>query len=250
MSRSKIFAAFAAVLTFALPSLAIPVTGELNIGGSSAIVGATSLTFSCNPAITLTCPADYGNFLVTPTPTGSFTPYGTDTGFIHNLSQGSQPIGQAFSLPNFLIFNPAGTVVPPDIALDLTFIFPGISGQASCLAAPAAGQVCTPALPALVTPSNPGGLSAFNLQNTQTGSTASFSVRGNARRISTGELTSFTGLFTSQFNVPYQTYLASIASGGTISNSYSATVAVPEPSSITMLLGGLLLVGGYLRRKL
>jgi hypothetical protein len=116
------------------------------------------------------------------------------------------------------------------------------------MAAPAPGQICTPVFPG-------GGLSPFNLQNTQTGSTASFSIAGNARRISTGEVSQFTGLFTSQFNDPYQSYLPTILGGGTIENSYSATaeataVPVPEPSSITMLLGGLMLVGGYLRRKL
>ena len=45
------------------------------------------------------------------------------------------------------------------------------------------------------------------------------------------------------------------AAGGTIENSYSATFEataqpVPETSSITMLIGGLLLVGGIVRRRI
>jgi hypothetical protein len=171
------------------------------------------------------------------------------------LTQAGQPINQTFSLSNFVMFDPAGTVIPPDVVLDLTFIFPGVSGQVGCLAAtPAAGQTCTPALAALVTASNVLGLSPFNLQNTQTGSTASFSIAGNARRISTGEISSFTGVFTAQFNVPFQEYLDDIAAGQSITNSYSATflaqiTPVPEASSLTMLLGGLLVAGGILRRR-
>jgi hypothetical protein len=241
--RRLIFAAFVAVLTITTPALAIPVTGDLNIGGSSAIVAATSLSFSCNLALTGSCPANSGNFLVTPIPTGSFVPYNGDTGFLKNLSQASQPVGIPFLLSNFLTFNPAGTVVPPDIAFDLTFIFTGVSGQTACTLPAASGQTCTPIIPGL-------GLSPFNLQNTQTGSTASFSVAGIARRISTGETSPFRGVFTAQFNDPYQTYLPTIVAGQSITNSYSATFRVPEPSSVTMLLGGLLLIGGLVHRKL
>ena len=254
-SKKLLFALLVGVLALATPAFAIPVSGTLSIGGSSAEVGATFLNFVCNTSVTPTCPANYGNFLVTSPSTGSFAPYSGDQGFIHNLSQAAQPINQAFSLSNFVMFDPAGTVIPPDIALDLTFIFPGVSGQVGCLAAtPAAGQTCTPALAALVTASNLLGLSPFNLQNTQTGSTASFSIAGNARRISTGEISSFTGVFTAQFNVPFQEYLDDIANGQSITNSYSATFLatinpVPEASSLTMLLGGLLVAGGILRRR-
>src|SRR5262245_40733588 len=110
------------VLTLATPSLAIPVAGSFAIGGSSADVGATFLNFVCNAALTPACPAATGNFLVTAPVSGSFGPYLGDTGFIRNLNQGIAPISQPFALPNFITFNPAGTVIPPDIALDLTFI--------------------------------------------------------------------------------------------------------------------------------
>ena len=48
--RSKfrlLFALLAGMFTLATPSLAIPVSGILSIGGSSAEVGATFLNFVC-----------------------------------------------------------------------------------------------------------------------------------------------------------------------------------------------------------
>ncbi|HET9216373.1 MAG TPA: hypothetical protein VFR18_05315 [Terriglobia bacterium] len=249
-------ALLAGVFALATPSLAIPVSGSLSIGGSSAEVGATFLNFVCNNALTASCPAGYGNFVVSAPVSGSFVPYNGDTGFIRNLSQATAPINQTFSLPNFVIFDPAGTVVPPDIALDLTFIFTGVGGQAQCGLAPAPGQTCTPAgIPGLITASNPLGLSPFTLANTQVGSSATFSVAGTARRISTGEVSTFTGVFTAQFNEFFQEYLGTIASGGTITNSYSATfeatlIPIPEATSITLLVGGLLLIGGLIRRRM
>jgi hypothetical protein len=243
------------VLTLATPSLAIPVSGSFSIGGSSAEVGATFLNFVCNPALGLACPTGSGNFVVTPPVTGSFAPYLGDTGLIKSLTQATAPVAETFNLPNFITFNPAGTVIPPDIVLDLTFIFTGLGSQAACGAPAAPGQVCTPAIPALVSAANPLGLSPFTLINTQTGSSATFSVAGIARRLSTGEVSTFTGVFTAQFNEFYQEYLPIIATGGTITNSYSATfeavtTPVPEATSITMLVGGLLLVGGIIRRRL
>ena len=257
--RSKfrlLFALLAGLFTLATPSLAIPVSGSFSIGGSSADVGATFLNFVCNTALTASCPAGTGNFVVTFPTSGSFVPYNGDTGFIRNLTQATAPVNEPFSLPNFMVFNPAGTVIPPDIALDLTFIFTGVGGQAQCGLLPAAGQTCTPAgILGLITASNPLGLSPFTLANTQVGSSATFSVAGTARRISTNEISLFTGVFTAQFNDFFQEYLPTIAAGGIVSNSYSATfeatlVPVPEATSITLLVGGLLLIGGLIRRRM
>ena len=247
----------ATALTFTAPalSLAAPIFGELDIGGSSGTVAPLFLNFNCNSANTLApcpAPANYGNFSTTGA-TNSFAPYNTQGGDIHNLSQATTPLNQTFNLPNFLIFSgTAGNpVIPPDIALDLHFIVLGVDPQATCTAAPTAGQTCTPAFAALVSAANPLGLSAFNLQNTQTGSTASFSVAGTARRISTGETSAFNGVFTAQFTVPYQTVLTQLASG-TVTNSYSATflaTPIPEPGTAALILGGAaLVVGSRIRR--
>jgi hypothetical protein len=238
------------LLTLATPSLAIPVSGTFAIGGSSATVGADFLNFVCS-ALTASCPAGTGNFLVTPPATGSFVPYLGDTGFIRNMTQGTAPVNQPFSLPNWVVFNPAGTVIPPDIALDLTFIFTGVGNPANC-PQPGPGQTCTPIIPALITAANPMGLSPFTLANTQTGSLATFSVAGIARRISTGEISTFEGIFTAQFNESVAQVLQQIAATGSITNSYSATfeATVPEASTITMLIGGLLVLGGVVRRRI
>ncbi len=255
--RNELFRSLAAVVVFSVallipaPSFATPILGSFDIGGSSATVGALSLLFGCNPAITnAPCPgpANYGNFSVTSTGPGSFAPYLNQGGYIHNLDNSGQPLNTNFNLLNFIFFSAtAGNpVLVPDIALDLHFIFLGVDPQAQCAIAPAPGQICTPIIPALVSANNPQGLSAFNLQNTQTGSTASFSVAGNARRISTGEISGFTGVFTAQFNVPYQTVLAQL-SAGAVTNSYSSTftaTTIPEPETTALVLGGLLVLLG------
>jgi hypothetical protein len=250
----------AVTLLFVPAAFAIPVFGGLDIGGSNAIFGVGTLLTTCNPGIALApCPApapQTGNFTTT-TGTGSFAPYTTQGGYDQSLSQATTPLNQTFLLSNFLVFSnsPGNPVLPPDIALDLSFIFLGVNPQAPCTAAPAVGQTCTPAFPGLVTAANPLGLSALNLQNTQTGSTASISFSGTARRISTGEVSNFTGVLSSQFaNMSYQQFLGVLAGGGSVMNSYSATFTatpvIPEPQTTVLVAGGLLLVlGGCFRRR-
>jgi hypothetical protein len=258
-----IFPAVMMCAVTATSTFATPVSGQLNMTGD-ANVGATVLTFLCDIVVTgsTPCPAGSGNFLAggAAAQTGSFIVYANDPGFIKSINQAAQPINANFLLSNFITFSPTGTVPSPDVALDLTFLFTGTFGQAQCGAAPAPGQTCTPIIPALVSAANPLGLSPFNLSNTQTGSDAVFSVAGNARRISTGELTPFNGTFSAQFtsspgttNGSFQSLLGTISGGGTITTSYSSTfnaTAVPEPGTLTMLLGGLSLAGlARIRRR-
>jgi hypothetical protein len=229
---------------------AAPIDGTLNIVGN-AQVAATTLTFLCDIAGAAPCPVDYGAFLVTgeAAQSGVFEPLAGSTGYIRNLNAISQPVNEGFLLNNFITFQ-----LDPDIALDLTFIYAGVGGPCP----PAGFEICTPTIPALVSAANPTGLSPFNLANTPTGSTASFSVSGETRQISTGETLPFNGTFSAQFtNTPGMTdasvasILSQFATAGTITTSYSATfvTAIPEPGTTSMLLGGLLILAGTAFRR-
>ncbi len=265
---AKLFVPLALSLVLLIPatSQATPLSGQLAINGDAS-VGATFLNFLCDQVATgsMPCPPGTGNFIAGGplAQSGSFVPYANDSGFIKNLSQTVQPLNALFLLSSFITFSPTGTVPSPDVALDLTFINLGTDTPAQCgnPANPSQvpAQVCTPQIPALVSASNPSGLSAFNLANTTNGSTASFSVSGNARRISTGELTPFTGNFTAVFTSnpgstdgSYQALLATFNSGGTVTAPYSATfraTLVPEPGTTVLMLGGLLLLAGGVRLR-
>ncbi len=242
---------FACALTaFNCPSLlANAVSGSFDIGGSSATITQTSLTFNCTPGITnAPCPpGSPGNFDVTVATGADFTPYVGEGGYLQNLSEATTPLNTPFLLTNWLTFF-LGPVVPPDIALDLRFIDLGIDGQADCTLAPAPGQTCTPIIPALIgSPNDAAGLSSFNLQNLANGgSSASFTVRGTARRISTGETSNFNGTFTAALDVPYQTALQMILNGIPFTHADDASFVLtitPEPNLVfPLLFGGLLVV--------
>jgi hypothetical protein len=268
LSVDKIYWALALSVVLLLPasSHATPSTSTLAINGDSQL-GLTFVNFLCDIQVpgSTPCPAGTGNFLTTGAGAlgGSFVPYANDPGFIKNINYGAQPLNASFSLLNFVTFSPTGTVLPPDIALDLTFIVLGTAGQSGCGAPANSSQVCTPQSPALVTANNPNGLSPFNLANTAAGSTASITVAGNARRISTGEVTPFNGTFSWTFTSDpgttdgsYQALLAQFSTGGTVTTPYSATFKAnladpaPEPGTFYLMLSGLLVVVGRARTRL
>jgi hypothetical protein len=157
-----------------------------------------------------------------------------------DLNETVQTPGTSFApLVGFLTFASA-----PNIRLDLTSIDVGSFTSTECFAAPAAGQTCTP-------PIGFGGgvgTNPFNLNNTSVStSSASITFHGTAVNTTTGETSNFTGIFSSQFTVPYQTLLNDIAAGMTISTSYSATVTaaagttpIPEPATMILLGSGLI----------
>ena len=259
-------AVFALAVLAPMRSEATPISGNLAIQGGDTTLGQTFVTFLCDIVSAQPCPGGSGNFFVggTLAQTGSFIPYANDTGFVKSLDFTTLKPNTAISVSNFLTFNPAGTVMPPDIALDLTFILLGTSGQAQC-AAPAnpnqvPAQTCTPIFASLINPtSNPLGLSPLNFANTPSGSTTSFAVMGNARRISTGELSPFNGTFSVTFtstpgttNGSYQAVLAALNTGGTVTSTYSATfnaTIIPEPGTWALALGGMLILAGSVRRN-
>jgi hypothetical protein len=229
------------------PSFATPVTGQLSITGD-ATVSATFLTFLCDLLSPFSCPANTGQFQVTGpvAQSGTFSSLALTYGDIHSINQTDSPVNQAFSLPGFMTF-----MANPDIELNLSFIYLGTGG-----ACPPSGSAvtCTPSgIPGLMSAANPTGKSPFNLTNTASGSSASFSVSGTALRLSTMESSIFNGTFSAEFtNTPGTTdadvnhILAELGTSGAITSPYSGkfvavATAVPEPATTFLMIGGALL---------
>jgi hypothetical protein len=205
----------AAALGVPTAARALPVTGELSTSGSLSL-SLANLDF-------LPSGGGSGAFQVAAPSTGSFGALVGTSGTILDLDASTQPVGTPFSLPSFMTFAAA-----PNVMMTLTFIAPGILGSAQCAAAPAAGQTCTPSGPAS------SYLPALDLVNTGLGSTLSFGVSGTITDVSDASVTNFTGVVTAQFaGIPYQTLLATLAGGGTVTAAYSADfqAVVPEPAT-------------------
>lgn len=237
-------------------SFATPVSGAFGIEGGGAGAVGFSLGFQCASGLgrAFPCPTvTSGNFLTTQG-VGDFSGYVGQGGFIESLNPTVAPPNQNVNVMNFITFASGGSnpVATPDIALDLNKVLLGVNGPADCAVAPSPGQKCTPqGIPALTNPDNPLGLSVFNFQNTQTGATVSFSITGTARRISTGETSNFLGVFTANFiGTNYQALFQALNAGLTIQTPYSATFivsaspVVPEPATLSLALGGLLVLAG------
>nr|AEQ20615.1 PEP-CTERM motif protein [uncultured bacterium CSLF43] len=233
-------------------SYGAPITGTLSITGD-ATVSATVLTFLCDVMSALGCPANTGQFQVTGplAQSGNFVALANTIGDIKNLDQTSEPINQVFSLPNFMTF-----LNDPNIAFDLTYISAGTGVDCAV----STSTTCTPRIPALVSSSNPLGLSPFNLSNTANGSSASFSVSGETRNVATGELAVFNGTFSATFtdtpganNQDVAHVLAELAANGHITSPYDgkfvAVASTPEPATMALFGLGLLFVASAGRKK-
>jgi len=196
-------------------------TGTLNTTGT-AIISLGSITFLDND-LSVNGPAA--------AQLGSFQSIAGTAGSIMNITNPPDATGP-LSVPDFITFQAA-----PNISFTLTFLLPGIDGAAGCVATPAAaGQVCTPNVPAQ---------SPFNLQNTSSSSSsASFDIRGIETDSSTGQSIAINGTFTTPITESYQQILATVEGGGSFTTAFSAQfTTAPEPGTWIELGMGLGLVG-------
>lgn len=226
------------------------VAGSTLYTEGGAVVGATFVNWECNQPGDTVCtspPANKGDFTVL-TSTGTFAQYNGTFGLITDINNVSQPLNTPFSLPNFMTFDLNGNE-----SIELNFIPLGTDTPSlTC----AGLSHCTPENPALVTPANPMGLSAFNLDQGSTGTTASFYVMGTIHD-SSGASAPLTGTFSIPFNgdTPQQALAAFLASLSNVPPGLAVTYGgnftftiVPEPVSVGLVGAGLLALGLFRRR--
>ncbi|MCU1238200.1 MAG: hypothetical protein JWP63_6167 [Candidatus Solibacter sp.] len=220
---------------------ASPIFGTFNIAGTITVTAST-ITWRLNDS-----PFPPDKSRIGPGSTGSFVGLDGTVISINDLNSVPEPVGVSFPAQPFIAFdtNPA---LP---TLNINFIFKGIYPNTDCATAPAVGQTCTP---------NPPN-SPFNFVNNPP--PAPDGPQATATFVFTGAtsdgLSHWTGNFTSQFFVPYQTVLAAFGPGGsgTVTNTFSATFfvipnpEVPEPGAgILAACGlGLVLFSAGLRRR-
>ena len=220
--------AVAVVLLLAQTALAVPI-GHFDL---IATVRFDSDEIDWNPA-----GGGTGSATVVAPVSGAFAALAGTSAIAKDLNSALQPTGVPFLLEDFLVFAAA-----PTLSLDLTYIEPGQFSSTLCGAAPAAGQTCTPFAG-----------SPFNFVNLPSGSSISsilsFVVSGPATDgVSDGP---FTAVYTAQFvGLSYQSVLATLSGGGSLTSSYSASFeVVPEPGTLALLSAGLGLLALRRRRR-
>jgi hypothetical protein len=223
---------------------------QLQISGN-LIIGAVSTTWNCNqPGDTActTAPANQGDFAVSAS-TLSFAEYNGTFGLITDINNAAQPLNTSFSLPDFMTFD-----LNSDLTIELTFIPLGNDPVSTTCAGL---SHCTPQNNLLITPSNPQGLSAFNLDSNLSGTALTFGVIGIVHQAggATGELS---GLYTLEFvGLNPQQTVASLSGSNPFNYSTNLSLTLtqttaPEPASILFCGIGLLglgFVGSRARRS-
>ncbi|MGA3187617.1 MAG: PEP-CTERM sorting domain-containing protein [Bryobacteraceae bacterium] len=215
---------------------------QLNISGD-ATVGAAFLNWSCDQPGDTACPATgKGDFAVGAS-TGTFAQYNSTFGLETDINDATQPLNTPLALMDFITFD-----LNNNETIELTFIPLGTdTASTTC-----AGLThCTPENAALVTAANPLGLSAFNLDQNGSGTSASFGIDGTLFDIG-GGTASISGIYTAQFaGLDPQQVLALLGPSG-VESTYSANLVLtvtPEPATIALLGAGLAALGLFRWRQ-
>ena len=199
-----------------------PISGTFNMSGTFNVTGTGASSYS-----TITWNSDASPFtasMFTLTASAIGTNESGQNG-IATLNDPPEVVGGAGFTPTpFITFLPVSGLP----GLDINFINAGTGGTAGCSAPAAVNETCTFA----------GSLFTFTDDPANT-SDARFVLSG----VTSDGLSTWNGIFTSQFNETYQALLLGSGPGQTLSNSYSGPVtltaltATPEPA--TWLLIGL-----------
>ncbi len=210
---------------------------------TNVTLGATTTSFACDQAGDSTCPSgSSGDFAVAGS-TDTFSQYNGSFGLIQPFNNAAQPLNTLFSLPNFITFDLNNTET-----IELTFVPLGTDTVSTDCAGLSS---CTPQNGLLITPANPGGLSAFSLDETGLTTRVSFGVVGIVHDIS-GQTGTISGFFTTQVaaKTPQQVWASMLAGG---SNPFSASLTVdsvsgvPEPATAGLI--GVALMGLVVAKK-
>lgn len=249
MRRRLVFIAVAIVTLIPLSLSATPVTGELDFNGSVTAT-LTSLNFLCIfPGAGACNNSTQGDFILNPISTGTFAGQPVPSyGHILDINNTLTPPGKSVALSNFLTFDTLSGV-----SFTLTELNLGTGGACP----PASGSTCTPTDPALISASDPLGKTGTIFEDTAAGAVAEFSVNADAIGTS-GEITHYKGVFSGTFTgMTTAEVLADLAGGGHVTVPFAAkftpvstTSPVPEPSTASFAIVGLLLLlaGAGVRR--
>src|SRR5262245_27393395 len=190
---------------------AAPIAGSFNIAGTVTITPSTiSWTLNDPPFTSQKATIGPGN-------TGDFAPLSGTTVTIRNLNSAIEPVGVPFPAQPFISFDAA----PSYPTLNINFIFPGIYSSSQCATLPAAvGQNCTPVGSPFSFVNNPPG-PPIGPQ-----ASAVFVIMG----VTSDGLENWSGNFSSQFTVPYQTVLQQVQTTGSVTTTFSASLQLTPRS--------------------